>query len=47
MSDVRLLFIPGSLLEQAVGLGLTELEQLLLDDFVLQLKLLLHHLTRR
>jgi len=46
MSEVRLLFIPGPLLEQTINLGLTELEQLLLDDFVLQLKLLLHHLTR-
>jgi hypothetical protein len=41
-----LLFIPGSLLEKTVSLGLTELEQLLLDDLILQLKLLLHHLAR-
>ena len=46
MSDVRLLFIPGPLLEQTVCLGLTELEELFLDDLVLQLKLLMHHLTR-
>jgi hypothetical protein len=45
MKSDCLLLVPGFLLEEAVGLSLAELEQLLLDHLVLQLKLFLHHLA--
>jgi len=43
-NDINLLLIPWPLLEQLINLSFIKLEQLLLNDLILQLELLLHHL---